>query len=69
MRGRVAMTRQRRLEACVERLCSQGCDAVRTHIRALRAGARHPDYAGLDRAERRLLLQALESVMRVYDRR
>ncbi|QKT03439.1 hypothetical protein HUS23_06280 [Ectothiorhodospiraceae bacterium 2226] len=59
----------RRVNACVEALCQNGCKAVRATIGALRLGLPVPQTEGLTDDERLRVLCELETIMSVYDTR
>jgi hypothetical protein len=52
---------------CVETLCRNGCDAVRTAITAMERGAPVPGTEKLDAAARAAVLAELKTIMAVYD--
>lgn len=52
---------------CVEMLCRNGCDAVRTAIATLERGAPVPETEKLDTAARAQVLAELKTIMAVYD--
>jgi hypothetical protein len=56
-----------KLEQCVEALCQHGCESVSARIKALRAGQVFAEVADLNVAERRMLLDELESIMAPYE--
>lgn len=58
---------QSRVERCVEALCQAGCRRVTEYIGLLKAGAEFQEVAMLSAAERRAVLDELESIMSVYD--
>ena len=51
----------------VETLCQHGCESVSACIKALRAGQMFAEVADLDVAERRMVLDELESIMAPYE--
>ena len=53
---------------CVEALCQRGCRKVTGYISLLKAGTVFEDVAMLTPAERRAVLEELESIMSAYDR-
>lgn len=57
---------QTRIELCVEALCQDGCRKVTEYIRLLKNGAVFTEVALLSTAERRAVLEELESIMSVY---
>lgn len=57
----------RQVEACVEALCQQGCQAVRGIIADLEAGRAVPHTEALNAAERASVLAELQAIMAVYD--
>lgn len=56
-----------KLERCVEVLCHHGCESVSAYIEALRAGQVFAEVADLTVAERRIVLDALVSIMAPYE--
>jgi hypothetical protein len=54
------------VEACVERLCHKGCQAVWDDIDRLERGEALPELTGLDGGQREAVLAELKSVMAVY---
>jgi hypothetical protein len=57
------------LQDCLDRICADGCQAVRACIRQLEKGETPVSTAALSVEERRLLLVELKSIMAVYDAR
>ena len=57
------------VQACVEALCLNGCEAVRATIRALEAELPVVQTDGLSAEQRRAVLEELKAIMDVYDRR
>lgn len=57
------------VQACVEALCDNGCEAVRATIRALRDDLPVAQTEGLSEQQRRAVLDELIAIMAVYDRR
>jgi len=52
----------------VEAMCQQGCDAVRSYIRAMEDNLPLSQLDGLDSNEKDLILTELKSIMDIYDR-
>ncbi len=52
----------------VEAMCQQGCDAVRSYIRAMEDKLPLSQLDGLDGTERDRVLIELKAIMAVYDR-
>ena len=57
------------VQQVVEAVCAQGCRYVNACIEALAQGRPERDYAGLDAAQRRQLLDELRAIMAVYEAR
>ncbi len=57
------------LQDYLDRICANGCQAVRVCIRQLEQGETPARTAALSAEERRLLLIELKSIMAVYDAR
>jgi hypothetical protein len=55
------------VQACVDRLCEQGCSRVNACILALQNGEEIPEIAGMSAVDRQSVLQELMSIMAVYD--
>ena len=60
---------EKKINQCVESLCSQGCNRVTGFIAGLKAGQELPEVAGLNTQERQQVLEELLSVMAAYDGR
>jgi len=60
------LSRQRRVERCVERLCQQGCRKVTEVIAELRVGRAVPGMEEMNAADRSRVLHELVSIMSVY---
>ncbi|WJW76004.1 hypothetical protein QVG61_02625 [Thiohalobacter sp. IOR34] len=60
------MSGNARVDSAVERLCADGCQAVREYILALQERRSLAVFEGLDGAERELLLRELQAIMAVY---
>lgn len=56
-----------RLQDCIDRLCSSGCEAVREAIRQLEQGERPAGTEELDPAECEQIMRELKAIMAVYD--
>lgn len=54
------------IDHVVERICTQGCRAVREMVSRLAAGEDLPETRGLGAYERNLVLLELSEVMEVY---
>ena len=52
----------------VEAMCQQGCDAVRSYIRAMEEKLPLSQLDGLDGNEKDRILTELKAIMAVYDR-
>lgn len=61
-----ALSRQRQVDRCVERLCQQGCRKVTEVIAELRMGRVAAGTEGLNAADRSRVLAELVSIMSVY---
>lgn len=59
-------THDTQVDACVERICTQGCRNVNRIICKLEQGAVVPDAQTLSPAQRTTLLEELKSIMAVY---
>jgi hypothetical protein len=55
------------VQACVDRLCEQGCSRVSACILALQNGEELPEVAGMSAVDRQAVLEELMSIMAVYD--
>jgi hypothetical protein len=55
------------VQACVDRLCEQGCSRVNACILALQNGEEVPEVADMSAVDRQAVLQELVSIMAVYD--
>ena len=60
------MTRDRRIEDCIEAVCNKGCRAVWADIRALEQGKKLAETAGLAPEEARVVLRELKQIMAPY---
>ena len=58
-----------RVQECVEALCENGCDAVRSAIRAMEQGGAATQTADMTPAEREAVLRELKAIMAIYDQR
>lgn len=58
-----------KLSGYLDRLCNQGCMAVREAIEHMEAGDSLPELADLSHNEQQCLLRELKSIMAVYDAR
>ncbi len=56
----------KRLQACVESICSKGCQSVRRDIEILENAGELVETRGLAAAERASVLEELKSIMAVY---
>jgi hypothetical protein len=56
----------KRLQACVESICSKGCHSVRRDMEQLQQGGELEETQGLSVCEKRLVLKELEAIMSVY---
>jgi hypothetical protein len=65
----VMFAAEKRVDQCVESLCSQGCNRVTGFIAGLKAGQEFPELAGLSTQERQQVLAELVSVMAAYEGR
>jgi hypothetical protein len=52
----------------IEAMCQQGCDAVRTYIRAMEDNVPLSQLDGLNHNEKDRVLTELKAIMAVYDR-
>lgn len=57
----------RRVEACLEKLCDKGCQAVWSDIESLEVGRPVPEARGLSAQEVRILVRELKDIMAVYE--
>ena len=62
----MALTHNSEVNSAIERLCREGCKAVREHIATLENGEDHPDFGHLNREQRTLLLAELKAIMAGY---
>lgn len=53
----------------IEAMCQQGCDSVRSYIRAMEDDVPLSQLDGLDASERQRVLVELKAIMAVYDDR
>lgn len=58
-----------RIALCVETLCTEGCNDVRSAIKRIEAGQPVPQLEGLSESECAAVLAELKSIMAVYDRK
>ena len=58
-----------KLSGYLDRLCNQGCTAVREAIEQMEAGKSLPELAELSNSDQQRLLRELKSIMAVYDSR
>ncbi len=63
------MTSDPVVQQVLEAVCARGCRYVNACIEALAEGRPGSDYAGLDAAQRRRLLDELRAIMAVYEAR
>ena len=61
------MNHSEQINQCIEALCNTGCDTVRATIRTLEEGLPLPQTKGLNKEERRIVLEEIKAVMAVYD--
>ena len=52
----------------IEAMCQQGCDSVRSYIRAMEENLPLSQLDGLDNNEKERVLTELKAIMAVYDR-
>ncbi len=56
----------KKIEECVEIICSKGCQSVRSDILMLEDGQSLPETEGLSAEECLILIKELKSIMAVY---
>lgn len=54
------------IEACIEAICSKGCQEVRREIQLLERGETLPELSHLSPQARQSVLTELKSIMSVY---
>lgn len=60
------LTSDPQTESCLETLCGNGCKAVYTIIKDMKAGRFPPCAIRLSRLQRKQLLKELQNIMSVY---
>ena len=58
---------EKKINQCVEGLCSQGCNRVSGFIAEVKTGEEFPEMAGLNTQQRQQVLDELVSVMAAYE--
>ena len=56
-----------KIHQCVETLCNNGCEAVRTTINDMEKGIEPEQAQELDRQEIETVLNELKAIMAIYD--